>query len=316
MDRLLIYIFQTKEKKTIWSDLDLKKEDYISFSDVEDEYVAVVLKSYKDIINKNLNINSKFNPNLKEFSQENFESSFKLRKEDKNKDKEKLEKNETENNLNKNGKITNIKKLSSEEVKEYLNRKIETKKLYKEIEKDIENEKLDMILKDVETNYLNTKIIISYISENRVDFREFVKKVAKKYKKRIDMVQLSPVDEIKIIGGLGKCGRKLCCISFLARPINSSIKIAKDQGISLNSDNISGECGKLMCCLNYEKDAYDDVKSKLPKIGEKVLVEDGEGEVVSLEILKEIIKIKLFDENSGDYYFKNIKYNEIIKNNE
>lgn len=305
MDRLLIYIFQTKEKKTIWSDLDLNKEDYISFSDGEDEYVAVVIKSYKDIINKNFNINSKFNPNLKEFSQEKSEYKFKVN-EDENKNKNK---NETDE-------IKNIKKLTEKEIQEYLNRKIETKKLYKDIEKDIENEKLDIILKDVQTNYLNTKIIISYISENRVDFREFVKTIAKKYKKRIDMIQLSPVDEIKNIGGLGKCGRKLCCVSFLARPINSSIKIAKEQGISLNSDNISGECGKLMCCLNYEKDAYADIKRKLPKIGDTVLVEEGEGEVVSLEVLKEIIKIKLFDENSGDYYFKNIKYNEIIKKNE
>lgn len=307
MDRLLIYIFQTKEKKTIWSDLDLNKEDYISFSDGEDEYVAVVIKSYKDIINKNFNINSKFNPNLKEFSQEKCEYKFKINK-DQNKNK-----NENENEIDK---IKNIKKLTEKEIQEYLNRKIETKKLYKEIEKDIKNEKLNIILKDVQTNYLNTKIIISYISENRVDFREFVKTIAKKYKKRIDMIQLSPVDEIKNIGGLGKCGRKLCCVSFLARPINSSIKIAKEQGVSLNSDNISGECGKLMCCLNYEKDAYEDIKRRLPKIGDTVLVEEGEGEVVSLEVLKEIIKIKLFDGNSEDYYFKNIKYNEIIKKNE
>lgn len=310
MDRLLIYIFQTKEKKTIWSDLDLKKEDYISFSDGEDEYVAVVIKSYKDIINKNFNINYKFNPKLKEFSKENFESNFNV-----NKDQNQNE-DEENKNKNKTDEIKNIKKLTEKEVQEYLNRKLETKELYKKIEKDVENEKLDIILKDVQTNYLNTKIIISYISENRVDFREFVKKVAKKYKKRIDMVQLSPVDEIKIIGGLGRCGRKLCCISFLSKPINSSIKIAKEQGISLNSDNISGQCGKLMCCLNYEKDVYANTKNKLPKIGDTVLVEEGVGEVVSLEVLKEIIKIKLFDENSGDYYFKNIKYNEIIKNNE
>lgn len=200
MDRLLIYIFQTKEKKTIWSDLDLKKEDYISFSDGEDEYVAVVIKSYRDIINKNFNINYKFNPKLKELSQEKFESNFKA--------KINKEKKEDEENKNENNQIKNIKKLTEKEIQEYLNRKLETKELYKKIEKDVENEKLDIILKDVQTNYLNTKIIISYISENRVDFREFVKKVAKKYKKRIDMVQLSPVDEIKIIGGLGRCGRK------------------------------------------------------------------------------------------------------------
>ena len=129
------------------------------------------------------------------------------------------------------------------------------------------------------------------------------------------MRQIGVRDEVKRIGGNGVCGRELCCCSFLNNFETVSIKMAKEQNMSLNPSKISGNCGRLMCCLKYEQDVYEDKLSHLPKIGAIVKTEDGEGTVDSIETLKEIVKVKLKDENNETYYKKyEAKDIKIIKN--
>ena len=130
---------------------------------------------------------------------------------------------------------------------------------------------------------------------------ELVKDLAAIFKTRIELRQIGVRDEVRRIGGNGVCGRELCCCTFLNNFEAVSIKMAKDQNISLNPSKISGNCGRLMCCLKYEQEAYEDKLSRLPKIGAIVKTEDGEGTVEGVETLKEIVKVKLKDED--EYFF-------------
>jgi len=177
----------------------------------------------------------------------------------------------------------------------------------KKIEKDafgvclkkIKEHKLDMTLTDVEYKFDNSKILFYFTADGRVDFRELVKDLAAIYKIRIELRQIGVRDEVKRIGGNGVCGRELCCCSFLSDFEAVSIKMAKEQNISLNPSKISGNCGRLMCCLKYENEVYEEKLKKLPNIGAIVKTQDGEGEVDSIETLKERVKVKIKD---GDGY--------------
>lgn len=169
-------------------------------------------------------------------------------------------------------------------------------------QKKIKEHKLDMNLTDVEYKFDNSKILFYFTADGRIDFRELVKDLAAIYKTRIELRQIGVRDEVKRIGGNGVCGRELCCCSFLSDFETVSIKMAKEQNMSLNPSKISGNCGRLMCCLKYENDVYEEKLKRLPNIGAIVKTEEGEGEVDSIETLKEIVRVKIKD-NEGDGYF-------------
>ena len=181
--------------------------------------------------------------------------------------------------------------------------------------KKIKEHKLDMTLTDVEFKFDNSKVLFYFTADGRIDFRELVKDLATIFKTRIELRQIGVRDEVKRIGGNGICGRELCCCSFLGNFETVSIKMAKEQNMSLNPSKISGNCGRLMCCLKYEQEVYEEKINRLPKIGAIVKTEDGEGTVEGVETLKEKLRVKLKDDN-GEYYFK--KYDakdvKIIKN--
>lgn len=155
--------------------------------------------------------------------------------------------------------------------------------------------KLKMKLVDVEYTFDRNKLIFYYTAEGRIDFRELVKELAPIYKTRIDLRQIGVRDEAKILGGIGPCGRILCCSSFLGDFEPVSIKMAKDQNLSLNPTKISGLCGRLMCCLKYEHDNYERGKDKLPSVGSNVATSRGDGKVVALRMDLRTVKVQLFE---------------------
>ncbi len=168
----------------------------------------------------------------------------------------------------------------------------------------IKEHKLDMTLTDVEYKFDNSKILFYFTADGRIDFRELVKDLAAIYKTRIELRQIGVRDEVKRIGGNGVCGRELCCCSFLSDFETVSIKMAKEQNMSLNPSKISGNCGRLMCCLKYENDVYEEKLNRLPNIGAIVKTEEGEGEVESIETLKERVRVKIKDPEGDGYFYK------------
>lgn len=152
---------------------------------------------------------------------------------------------------------------------------------------------LTMKLIDVEYTFDNNKVIFYFTADGRVDFRELVKDLATIFKTRIELRQIGVRDEAKMLGGLGPCGRPMCCSTFLGDFASVSIKMAKEQNLSLNPTKISGICGRLMCCLNYEQSTYEDIRKRLPKIGSIVKTEEGTGEVVYNNTVKESVRVKV-----------------------
>lgn len=187
-------------------------------------------------------------------------------------------------------------------------RKIE-KEAFKTCQKKIKEHKLDMNLIDVECKFDNSKLLFYFTAEGRIDFRELVKDLAAIYKTRIELRQIGVRDQVRRMGGNGVCGRELCCCTFLSNFETVSIKMAKEQNISLNPSKISGNCGRLMCCLKYEDNVYEEKLKKLPKIGAIVKTPDGEGEVDGIETLKERVKVKI--KNEEGYTYKRYDVNEI-----
>ncbi|WP_291579264.1 PSP1 domain-containing protein [Clostridium sp. UBA6640] len=205
--------------------------------------------------------------------------------------------------------VIGIKNISEEEIVSPLKNVIR-KAEPEDIEKDIENKRkekeaydiciekiskhgLDMKLIDVEYTFDNNKVIFYFTADGRVDFRELVKDLASIFRTRIELRQIGVRDEAKMTGGLGPCGRTLCCSTFLGEFVPVSIKMAKEQNLSLNPTKISGICGRLMCCLNYEQDIYEEIRKKLPKVGSIVDTPYGEGEVISNSVIKESVKVKV-----------------------
>ena len=175
----------------------------------------------------------------------------------------------------------------------------------------IKEHNLDMTLTDAKYLFDNSKLIFSFTADNRIDFRDLVKDLASIFRTRIELRQISTRDEVKKIGGYGMCGRELCCCSFLKQFDGVSIKMAKEQSLSLDASKITGACGRLMCCLKYEQDVYTDILKTLPHPGALVRTEeDGEGTVESVEALRQVIRVKLKDED-GNNYFKKYKVDEV-----
>ena len=157
----------------------------------------------------------------------------------------------------------------------------------------IEQHKLVMKLIDVEYTFDNNKVIFYFTADGRVDFRDLVKDLATVFRTRIELRQIGVRDEAKMIGGLGPCGRPMCCSTFLGDFAPVSIKMAKEQNLSLNPTKISGICGRLMCCLNYEQETYEGIRKRLPKISSIVDTPYGRGEVVGNSVVKEMVKVKI-----------------------
>ena len=165
--------------------------------------------------------------------------------------------------------------------------------------KKIANHGLNMSLVSAEYTFDNSKLIFYFTCESRVDFRELVRDLASTFRTRIELRQIGIRDEAKMLGGIGVCGRKLCCANFLSDFVQVSIKMAKEQNFSLNSSKVSGACGRLMCCLRYEHETYEEAIKRTPPNGSVVKTPDGEGVVIETKPLAEQIKVR-FSDNEKD----------------
>lgn len=157
----------------------------------------------------------------------------------------------------------------------------------------IQQQSLEMRLVNCEFTLDKSKVIFNFTSDERVDFRKLVKVLAQKLKTRIELRQIGVRDEAKLLGGIGPCGRSLCCATFLGDFEPVSIKMAKDQNLSLNPTKISGACGRLMCCLKYENDYYEEARAQLPDVGEAIQTPEGSGKVIGLNILDVSMQVKV-----------------------
>lgn len=195
----------------------------------------------------------------------------------------------------------------------------ETERRNKEKEKEafkiclekIKKHELEMKLIDTEYTFDNNKVLFYFTADGRIDFRELVKDLASVFKTRIELRQIGVRDETKIVGGIGICGRPLCCASYLPEFIPVSIKMAKEQNLSLNPTKISGVCGRLMCCLKYEEETYEELNAKLPNIGDYVTTDDGlKGEVHSVSILRQLVKV-VVTVNGDEKEIREYKVNQL-----
>jgi len=203
-----------------------------------------------------------------------------------------------------------IRIVTDKDRKSYNENKAKEPEAKKIFEEKVKEHDLKMKLIDVEFKFDGSKVIFYFTANGRVDFRDLVKDLAAIFKTRIELRQIGVRDEVRRLGGCGMCGRPLCCTTFLGNFEAVSIKMAKEQNISLNPSKISGCCGRLMCCLKYEECVYSEKTKRLPKIGAIVKTEDGTGEVVSVETLKERIRVK-FKEND-DVFFKKYEAKDVI----
>ena len=202
---------------------------------------------------------------------------------------------------------------NSKDMKHFEECKEKEKEAFEFCTKKIKEHDLKMNLTDVECKFDNTKLLFFFTADGRIDFRDLVKDLANTYKTRIELRQIGVRDEIKRIGGNGVCGRELCCCSFLSNFETVSIKMAKDQNLSLNPSKISGNCGRLMCCLKYENDVYTEKAKNLPHVGATVKTEDGEGVVENVETLAERLKVKIKKGDTFTYKKYDVKDIKVIK---
>ncbi len=196
-----------------------------------------------------------------------------------------------------------------ERVKENLEKKASALKL---CQKYVAKRDLKMKLVDAEYTFDRSKIVFSFTAEGRVDFRELVKDLASKMHMRIELRQIYERDDIKLRGSMGMCGRECCCICHMADYEKATVKMAKNQNISLNPAKVSGMCGKLMCCLKYENDFYVAANKRMPKIGSTVKVDDGTGRVDEVDLLREKIKVTIDRDGGIEQKYYNIGEFEVL----
>lgn len=182
---------------------------------------------------------------------------------------------------------------TEDDLKKVEENKEKEKKAFEICEKKIAKHKIDMKLVDIEYTFDNSKILFYFTADGRVDFRELVKDLASVFHTRIELRQIGVRDESKMLGGIGICGRPFCCGSFLGDFQPVTVKMAKEQGLSLNPTKISGTCGRLMCCLKYEQDAYEHLLRITPKVGAIVETPEGRGRVVDVNLLRGNLKVQL-----------------------
>lgn len=202
-----------------------------------------------------------------------------------------------------------IRPATAEDIAHLEDNRKKEEKAYGICLKTIIEHNLKMKLVTVEYTFDNNKILFYFTADGRVDFRELVKDLAGIFRTRIELRQIGVRDESKMLGGLGICGREFCCKGFLSDFQPVSIKMAKEQGMSLNPVKISGTCGRLMCCLKYEQEAYSDLLKKTPKIGAYVSTPDGKGTVVDQNLIKGILNVQL--QKNPDSPPKSYKVNEV-----
>ena len=208
---------------------------------------------------------------------------------------------------------------TEEDTERYRKNKEFEKEAYKICFEKIKEHGLEMTLVEVEYTFDGNKILFYFTAEGRIDFRELVKDLAVVFKTRIELRQIGVRDEAKTLGSIGICGRDLCCSRFLSEFAPVSIKMAKEQSLSLNPAKISGACGRLMCCLKYEQDTYEELLRITPRQGALVKTPDGKGTVEFVSILKGIVKVKLDDENEKtlkDFKVTDVKVLKRGKNQE
>lgn len=183
----------------------------------------------------------------------------------------------------------------------------------------IQKHNLEMKLIDAEYTFDNNKVLFYFTADGRIDFRELVKDLAAVFKTRIELRQIGVRDETKILGGIGICGRELCCHRHLSEFVPVSIKMAKEQNLSLNPTKISGVCGRLMCCLKHEEETYEELNRRLPNVGDHVTTEDGlKGEVHSVNVLRQLVKVvvEIGDEKEiQEYKVEQLRFKRKHKHN-
>jgi len=207
--------------------------------------------------------------------------------------------------------LKSVMRIATEEDKEIAEKnRAKEKEAYVICQEKIRKHELDMKLVQAEYTFDGNKLLFYFTADGRVDFRELVKDLAAVFRTRIELRQIGVRDETKILGGIGICGRELCCASYLSEFVPVSIKMAKEQNLSLNPTKISGMCGRLMCCLKNEQDTYEYLNSKLPALGDQVITADGvKGEVSSVNVLRQTVKVLI--ENKDEKELKEFKIDDL-----
>ena len=192
-----------------------------------------------------------------------------------------------------------IRKATAEDEEQVIKNKQKEEEAFRVGEEKIAAHNLPMNLVDVELTFDNSKLIFYFTAEGRIDFRELVRDLAAVFKTRIELRQIGVRDEAKMLGGLGPCGLTLCCSTFMGDFHPVSIKMAKEQNLSLNPTKISGLCGRLMCCLKYEQDYYEYARKSMPKVGQEVITPDGTATVLEINMLTQKVKVKINTEDGA-----------------
>ncbi len=193
-----------------------------------------------------------------------------------------------------------LRMADEKEIERYELKKVKEKEAYDKCLQLIEKHKLDMNLIDAVFAFDGKKVIFYFTSDNRVDFRELVKDLAAAFRARIELRQIGSRDQAKLVGGIGICGRELCCCTFLNHFAPVTLRMARDQGLSLNPAKLNGACGRLMCCLQFEKEAYADAHKRLPKIGKKIRTPNGVGIVSDVNLIEEKVSVKFQNEDMAE----------------
>lgn len=193
-----------------------------------------------------------------------------------------------------------VKKATKEMVENAEKYDKEAEKQYDIVKKIVKQFGLEMKIVKIEASYDNSRYIINFTAENRVDFRELVKKLAEVLKKRVELRQIGSREEVRMLGGFGPCGKVCCCAQNMGEFDHVSMKMAKNQNLSLNPASISGLCGKLMCCIAYENPVYQEALKKMPKVGFQVSTKDGKGTVIYNDLLKEEVEIKFVNGDESE----------------
>lgn len=212
--------------------------------------------------------------------------------------------------------VRKANKKDEEIVKRNEERKPEAEKIFEE---KVAKFKLPMKLINCEFTFDGTKVVFYFSSEGRVDFRELVKDLSSVFRLRIELRQVGIRDEIRMLGGIAPCGRECCCSSCMPDIKKVSIKMAKNQGLSLNPVKISGLCGRLMCCLAYENDFYAEIYKKMPKVGSEVMTPDGAGIAVNVDMLKQMAKVRIENKDGlvyRDYAVADLKFKRAAQREE
>ncbi len=202
---------------------------------------------------------------------------------------------------------------TADDIEQNRQNKLKEQEAFDVCAKKVKEHNLEMKLIDSEFTFDKSKAIFYFTADGRIDFRDLVKDLASIFKTRIELRQIGVRDEAKALNGIGICGKSLCCATFLNDFQPVSIKMAKHQSLSLNPTKISGVCGRLMCCLKYEEEAYYDLKKNLPNIGDIVKTDRGDGQVLSVNTLRQIVKIAFSTDNSVEFDYFHVSEIELKK---